>query len=514
MSSSVSGGLARSRSLRRPGAGAGADLPPKTDAAEPPRAVSPSRLPVKPPSSSRTAAAAGPGRSAPGILGRSASVKRPAAPTAGADTSRGAAPQPPQQQPHPPPLRRPTQSSGSTLSRPTTSGGPSTAGKPPPSRPAAHTRTKSSATALSNAPVLRPPSQSSTASSATSASNTTAASIRAGVPGAGKALHRRAPSQPAPRSVAPAESRPRPPSSAGTTTSTAQAAPPSAAAAVAARPAFNTHQQHFSPLKSAAPKPLTATYLAPPSPSKQPANVALSAETARLQSRLLQLHLLHRAAAPTITAWHASARAALGTRFAALAADAAALEAAERAACSAANAAALAAWPGGDPDPDALGARLRALDALLAAVWALGDPAAGRHARLVRRFERWLARAGEVLAARAAGDGDGDGLFLPEVDAAFTEERAGVARKLRAWRDQLDELGGVPGAEGGESSSLARILEGCRALVADMLAELEAMEHIENEALAQEARWIRSMIADEEDGRPDAPKAGAVWRVL
>jgi hypothetical protein len=81
------------------------------------------------------------------------------------------------------------------------------------------------------------------------------------------------------------------------------------------RPAFSTLQQHFSPAKSLAPKPHPAAFLAPPSPSKLPSNIAISAETAKLQNELLQLYLLHRDAAQVGHEWRASAKRKLDARF-------------------------------------------------------------------------------------------------------------------------------------------------------------------------------------------------------
>jgi hypothetical protein len=270
---------------------------------------------------------------------------------------------------------------------------------------------------------------------------------------------------------------------------------------------------------------LTSTFLAPPSPSKLPANVAASAETARLQARLLQLSLLHRAAAPNITSWHASAKGKLGTRFKELAWRSGEVEAEEREVEEEANARALRHW--GEAGVGGLEDRVQALDAVISGVWALGE-AGGRYARLVRKFQAWVGMVRAVLEARRSCGDDGDGLpdscaseddgllFLPEPDAGIVEERTGVRRKLLGWKTQLDSLEDGPGlGDADPPSSLARMLDGCRALVGDMLAELEAMEHIEREAAAQEKRWMEGMLADEDEGVVSrGSRAGAIWRVV
>ncbi|KAJ9154919.1 Aga1 a-agglutinin anchor subunit [Pleurostoma richardsiae] len=304
--------------------------------------------------------------------------------------------------------------------------------------------------------------------------------------------------------------------------------------------------RHYSPARSLAPKPLTATFLAPPSPSKLPANVAASAETARLQAQLLQLHLLHRGAPAVDAAWRASAQRALRGRFVALAADSADLAAEERSLAERENAAAMRAWGGGQ-----LEEKVQALDGVLSGLWSLGEPV-GKYARVVRRFERWLDRTVDVVEARRRWEGGGAGagatellptrgedgaageegeleaLFVGELGAQWKEECAGLARKLDGWRRQLWELGPaedetIAPEEGAADtigagrgpSSLARILHGCAALVADMLAELGAMEQIERDAVAQETEWVRRMSREEDGaGGRGAAKAGAIWRAF
>ena len=92
-------------------------------------------------------------------------------------------------------------------------------------------------------------------------------------------------------------------------------ASPTHAESQTTRPAFSTLQQHFSPAKNLAPKPHPATFFAPPSPSKLPSNIAISAETAKLQNELLQLHLLHKNVVQTENEWRSSAKKKLGARF-------------------------------------------------------------------------------------------------------------------------------------------------------------------------------------------------------
>lgn len=278
------------------------------------------------------------------------------------------------------------------------------------------------------------------------------------------------------------------------------------------RPTFSTLQQHYSPAKTLAPKPSTSSYLAPPSPSKLPANVAASAETNRLQAELLQLHLLHRDAAVVEQAWRESSRKKLGERVERLDEESREVGKLERDRAEAENALALRRW-GGD---DGLDQKIQALDAIMNGVWALSE-GGGRYARTVRRFERWLDRVSEIEDSRRSGtallQGNGN-LFISELDAPWREECPDLIRRLDAWKRQLSDLGDLPSPEddGNQPASLVRMLTGCGSLVRNMLAELMAMEQIEEEALHREEEWTEKVNREDDDD--DTPRAGAIWRTV
>lgn len=178
-----------------------------------------------------------------------------------------------------------------------------------------------------------------------------------------------------------------------------------------------------------------------------------------------------------------------------------------------------------------LGERVQVLDAVVSGAWALGEPG-GRYARIVRRFERWLDQVSELEEGRRAGTTGLQGaLFVEELDASWKEDLDATVRKLDSWRRKLDEMGVVPaaasggrgeGEEEGEEeqrmSALAHMLDGCRAMVGSMRAELSFMEDFELEAKAREEAWIESMVRENDDGGGgggidgNTPGAGAVWR--
>ncbi|ROT35708.1 hypothetical protein SODALDRAFT_352625 [Sodiomyces alkalinus F11] len=447
-----------------------------------------------------------------------------------------------------------------------------------------HTRAKSTVTAsstvaastagniLSNAPILRPPVQttsSSVSSTVVTVPKTRSRSPHARNPSTAEREDRRP--QTTSRSLSTAtttssmatstSSSRTPPLTSDTTTSLSSKPTPQ----LSKRPAFTTLQQHYSPLRKTGPKPLTATYLAPPSPSKRPANIAASAETTRLQTELLQLHLLHRDAPATHASWHASARRALEARHADLALHNRQVSDAEVEVVERANVATLLAW-GGTGAATGVGTleqKIQVLDAVLTGLWGLDSPG-GRYARVARRFERWCDRmvGADALRQRIssqdhddafllllglgeAGNGTGNGngtavedghVLVGGLDDAWKDDVAGLVRRLDGWRRQLHHLGDAPridGAAGAASahensagdggkqemvSSLCRILEGCRSLVGDMLAELAIMEDIERAAVENETDWIRRMNREEDlvarHNHCDTPRAGAVWRVF
>ncbi|CAM1505522.1 Fc.00g111590.m01.CDS01 [Cosmosporella sp. VM-42] len=460
----MSSSLQRSRSLRKPSPSTTVTDPASKRPDAEPRHGSPSRLPVKPLTrSTRSSSIATSSTStstrtlrssaaASGGLGRSASVRQPAA---------GNEPVKKEASRYPPSTTT-TRPRARPAARPTSSDGPASQTR----RVASHTRAKSTTTGLKSVPVLRPPSQGSSAT--TARTRTSRASSPEEKPGA------------------PAQAHPR------------------------LRPAFSTLQQHYSPAKSSAPKPLTSTFLAPPSPSKLPANVAASAETSKLQTELLQLHLMHRDAAVVDAEWRASAKQKLGERFSKLAIASQDVHQRERAELERENVLALRSWAAGG----GLEERIQALDGIVSGLWTLGE-SAGRYARVVRRFERWVDRLCEVEDART-GPGlllqEQDVLFIGELDSAWKVECAGLRRRLDGWKRQLREIGQGLDDGGEERSSLKRMIEGSQIMIEDMLEELDVMEDIEREALAREDEWIERM--NREDADDDTPRAGAIWRVV
>ncbi|KAI1384607.1 uncharacterized protein F4822DRAFT_415704 [Hypoxylon trugodes] len=511
MSSST--GLSRTRSLRKPTAGSNEtttrDGPSTRSEA---RNTSPSRLPVKPTMTTRSAAAASSStttsrtRTTSSTIGRPLSGVYSKAPSTRTDYSGNAGTRP---------LGRAastrqasssttttTGSSKASITRSTTTAGnrPRSSGGPPPTsnnRLMGHTRSRSNVTSLTTATTLRPVSQVSSASSGiTSPTTSTISSSSNSKPTTRSQTHARVKSQPPQSTTAPTHH-------------------------LTSRPAFNTHQQHYSPAKSLAPKPLTSTYLAPPSPSKLPANVAISAETSRLQTELLQLSLLRRDAPAVTSEWHASARSKLEIRFSRLSVDHDSLQAQERRRVEAQNISTLSRW-GQASSQNQLGLeeKVQILDEVLNGIWQLGE-SGGRYQRVVSDFEVWADRMASIITAQRSGNldvlVDGEEVrFLGELDRSWKRDCTSLQRKLEGWHSALRELGDVDDADADKGSGLVRVLDGCRALVRDMLAELAVMDGIERDAARTEDEWIESMnkaIEDEDDDTPAARAYVPLWKL-
>ncbi|UKZ85906.1 uncharacterized protein TrAFT101_001749 [Trichoderma asperellum] len=382
----------------------------------------------------------------------------------------------------------------------------------------ASTRSTTSAT---SAPRSGPRSigRSVTPTSTAARGGNSAASSRAVTPtGPPRTLERKAPSveklparKPSLATISRVVSRLSKPSSAGTLLSQDQAS-------LKPRTSTSSLQRPGSPAKSLAPK-LSTSHLAPPSPSKLPSNIAASAEVSKLQAELLQLYLLHREAPVVEAEWRASAKQKLGDRFAKLSEESRDVSEQESAAQEKKNVLALRRWGSGGR----LDEKIQSLESIITNVWSLSDPS-GRYANLVRHFEKWIGGVSDMEEARRNGamlaQGNND-LFIEDLDAQWKEERQELINQLDGWKQQLsdiddltlDEFYAEPPDED-EKSSLEKMLDGSRALINNMLAELRIMEVVEHEALLREDEWIGRMNRIGADDDFEIPRAGGAWKEI
>lgn len=278
-------------------------------------------------------------------------------------------------------------------------------------------------------------------------------------------------------------------------------------------------------------------------------NVALTAETSRLQTEVLQLSLLHREAHEVTASWHASAKSKLGTRFEELAAADQALRETEREGAEARGLRDLIRWgnaspergsPGGGnggrstkakakakaksararaagddgPDKLSLEEKIQLLDQVLNGAWALGEPG-GRYQRVLRAFEDWAVLVAEIRAAQRGGDIEGllargggvgeeeeegeVGIFVGDLDAsAWKRDHAGLVRVLEGWRRTLAQLGTVdadPG-DGGGGEEDERPGKGRNGALAagDADADAEKSKPLSSSGLARTLQGCRGLV--------------------
>ncbi|KAL7923879.1 hypothetical protein ACQKWADRAFT_288124 [Trichoderma austrokoningii] len=350
---------------------------------------------------------------------------------------------------------------------------------------------------------------------------TTAASSRAVTPtGPPRMLERRAPSteklparKPSLATISRVVSRLSKPSSAGTLLSQDQAS-------LKPRTSTSSLQRPGSPGKLLAPKLSTSHLASSSSPSKLPSNIAASAEVSKLQAELLQLYLLQREAPIVEAEWRASAKQKLGDRFARLSEQDREVSEQESAAQEKKNVLALRRW--GSSGGGRLDEKIQSLESIMTNVWSLSDPSS-RYAQLVRHFERWIGGVSDMEEARRNGamlaQGNNTDLFIEDLDAQWKDERVELIDQLDGWRQQLsdiddltlDEFYAEPPDEG-EKSSLEKMLDGARALIGDMLAELRIMDVVEQEALLREDEWLGRMNRVVADDDLEVRRAVGAWK--
>nr|OQO20728.1 hypothetical protein B0A51_12762 [Rachicladosporium sp. CCFEE 5018] len=251
------------------------------------------------------------------------------------------------------------------------------------------------------------------------------------------------------------------------------------------KPSFNTYQQHFSPAKSALPKPPLPHHIKPlPAESTKEQDP----ESARQDLHLLHLSLLHSTSFATTRAYKASAERQLGARHAKLRTALIPLREREAEEAKQENLAALLAW---NDDPTELVADLQSLARIHRDVEALLST---RYADLVAQFETWL----EDAMAVSEVSHDNGREFVDPLPREWKDAHTSIALQVRALQRGLATLPPAPSVpEDGEEevvTGLHRLLETCHKLVDKTLKEMEIMRDIEAKVLEGEERRVQSMV--------------------
>jgi hypothetical protein len=137
----------------------------------------------------------------------------------------------------------------------------------------------------------------------------------------------------------------------------------------------------------------------------------------------------------------------------------------------------------------------------------------GRLQRLVGEFQHWLSWVQDIRSARRGHSGAKAALGTIEgLGDSWKAENAALTRKLTVFARNLDKLASpTPG------SSIACIVEACKAILHGILNELQTMQKIETEVVSREKEWIehrlRGIARDVGTLSVDADGQSAAWRM-
>lgn len=136
----------------------------------------------------------------------------------------------------------------------------------------------------------------------------------------------------------------------------------------------------------------------------------------------------------------------------------------------------------------------------------------GRFERLVGEFERWAARMEDLWTERATEtDRSGSLRSIEGLGDSWKGEVATLVRKVTSFARDLDQVREpLPG------SSIASILETCKALLTGLSDELQLMQVIESSVATREKTWVetrlQSIAQDFGSYSVDTDDAVAAWR--
>ncbi|KAI7361223.1 hypothetical protein KC354_g8230 [Hortaea werneckii] len=245
------------------------------------------------------------------------------------------------------------------------------------------------------------------------------------------------------------------------------------------RPAFNTFQQHYSPAKSALPKPPIPMSRASSAVAGAEEDTTITAEVARQQLELLQLSLFHQESSEALRGYEQSAQKKLSRKQVKLRKDHEAIRSIEMEQQRVANLKALDAWC---HDPALLTEHLHVLNKMYNELAAFIEQGS-RYYWLADQFEAW------IDAAQAPDPGSFVEPLLPEWHKTHTS----LSLRLRALQRDLDMLPPPP-RNPERPSSLEMLMDSCRELHGGMLKELEMMTKLERCILDQEKRRVEEEV--------------------
>ena len=258
---------------------------------------------------------------------------------------------------------------------------------------------------------------------------------------------------------------------------------------------FSTYQQHYSPQK-ATPRSNGQTAHSKSSSnsrSTQDLDVPSAPTPSALSTELLQLHLLHSHAAPTLAAWSKSAKMHFQSRFNGLGSRSAELHAIGSEQHGLVNALALSEWGAGIPS-STIGEKVETLSRGLRELEeSIRD--GGKFERIRSLWEVWFREGEEVQNKRVSGTTRRGTDLLEGIGDGWKAEALVLERELGYMKRDLQAFGDVR-----EGSGLGRLLGLGRRLCQGLLDELDVMQWIENEITKEESAWAEEMVGRLEKG--------------
>ncbi len=262
---------------------------------------------------------------------------------------------------------------------------------------------------------------------------------------------------------------------------------PSVRRDVPSRPVFSTLQQHYSPRKTAK---TSASSLIPPSATKQSSDKAVAAPILRLQTELLQLHLMHGPSATVQRQWEASAELNLKQHFEDVRATHWRSHIAKQKAQERINIKALKEWIEHDSGFDSP-ERIQTLSSSVQDIYRTID-IDGRFTQLVKTFTQWTDTVQIIWQARREQRVGSrfDFEILEGLGDDWKAESAAISRKITTCVKNLERL---PMSVDG--SSLGTMMKVSQSLGACVIEELGIMQTTERQIVKDETAWVEEGIS-------------------
>ncbi|CZT17018.1 uncharacterized protein RCC_02850 [Ramularia collo-cygni] len=297
------------------------------------------------------------------------------------------------------------------------------------------------------------------------------------------------------RTAAPGSTKP--PQSSGTSPNSSKSPPSSSLARPRSsrtqmpppsRPTFSTYQQHYSPAKTALPKPpipaVKATKPAAPSVEDE---IPITFDIALEQIELLQLSLLHESSAKALIEFEASAKKQLSARHTKLSREYDGIRAHEQRRRRFVNLTTLESW---GADPALLAEHLQTVVRVVSDL--RGHTEAGsRYSEMTGTFEKWATDAESFLMDEKSPANATEA--LPD---SWRATHTALSLKLRAIQRDLSTLPPLPPNEEPDIvPSIQVLMQSCSSLVDGILKELELMTKIQKEVLQRGKERIDEQIS-------------------